>query len=188
MALRSTADRYGAVAVGLHWASAAAILVLLPLGLLMQGAEGELRVLLYRAHLALGLLVLGATLLRVFWRFALERGRPAALPGPVLQSKAAKAAHGLLYLALLALAVSGVGMMALSGAGPDLFENGIAPAPGAFDALAPRALHGAVALVFAGLLALHVAAAVWHHRVRRDETLSRMLPERRGEARTRATG
>lgn len=188
MALRSTADRYGAVAVALHWASAAAILVLLPLGFLMQGAEGELRVGLYRAHLALGLLVLALTLLRVFWRLALERGRPGALPGPALQARAAKVAHGLLYLALVLLSVSGIGMTALSGAGSPLFEAGIAPAPGAFDDLPPRALHGGVALVLCGLLALHVAAALWHHVVRREETLARMLPERRSATKPRAAG
>lgn len=167
MALRSAATRYGAVAIVLHWASAFAILVRLPLGLLMQGADGELRVGLYRAHLALGLVVLASTLLRVFWRLALERGLPAKPPGAGRPTKAAALAHGALHVALIALSVSGIGMIALSGAGSPLLEAGIAPAPGAFDALPPRALHGLAAAVLTALLAVHVAAALWHRRVAR---------------------
>lgn len=37
-------------------------------------------------------------------------------------------------------------------------------------------LHGFVAWCLSGFLMLHVAEALWHHFVRRDETLLRMLP------------
>jgi cytochrome b561 len=38
-------------------------------------------------------------------------------------------------------------------------------------------IHYALAFTLLGLVALHVAGALQHHLVRRDDTLSRMLPE-----------
>ncbi|MFN3685932.1 cytochrome b [Salinarimonas sp.] len=178
MTMRSTQERYGSVAIALHWGSAGAILALVPMGFAMQATEGAARVGLYRAHVAIGLLALALTLARVAWRVFGERERPATLPAPEWQRRAARIVHGALIVALLALGVSGIGMMVLSGAGAPLFGEGLAPLPGAFDAYPPRALHGRVAIVLLALLALHVAGALMHHLVVRDATLTRMLPAR----------
>lgn len=184
MAIRSTQERYGSVAIALHWTSAGAILALLPMGFLMQAAEGAARVGLYRAHVALGLLALGLTLARIAWSLVADHERPKPLPAPGWQIRAAKIVHFVLLLALLVLGVSGIGMMVLSGAGPALFGEGIAPLSGAFDRYPPRALHGRMAIVLGALLALHLAGASMHHLVKGDATLARILPASR---RMRAT-
>ncbi len=48
MTMKSTSDRYGAVALTLHWTSAALILSLIPLGFAMQSAPDGLRDLRHR--------------------------------------------------------------------------------------------------------------------------------------------
>lgn len=46
--------------------------------------------------------------------------------------------------------------------------------PPDFDTYPPRAIHGAFAGVLMALIALHVAAALWHQVVRRDGLMARM--------------
>jgi cytochrome b561 len=41
-------------------------------------------------------------------------------------------------------------------------------------------VHSVLAWTLLGLVALHAAAAIWHHVVARDPTLRRMLPRRSG--------
>jgi len=43
-----------------------------------------------------------------------------------------------------------------------------------FDALPPRAVHGLVAKLLMLAIGLHIAAALYHHFIRRDGLLSRM--------------
>jgi len=117
---RSTHDKYGSVAVALHWISAAAILVLLLSGYLMSGLEGGAKTFCYRAHLALGGLALALTLARIAWRRWDDK--PDPLPGIVgLHKLAFEANHVLLYLGLLGAGVSGVALSIQSGLGESLF-------------------------------------------------------------------
>jgi cytochrome b561 len=118
--------------------------------------------------------------LRLLWR--LLGGRPAALAGSARwQSATAEVTHWLLYAALFAMPLSGwlynsasnfplrwFGLFrvpALSERNPDLKEF-------AHDA------HETLFWVIVALVVLHAGAALWHHLVRRDETLDRMLPAR----------
>ena len=177
MAAMSSPDRYGNVAMALHWISGLAILLLLPLGFLMQTADPGIQVVLYRAHAVLGLSALVLTVLRVVWWLAIDR-RPAPMEGPDWQKAVAKGVHILFYAALLALGASGIGMMALSGAGAYIFERGVAPPPGIFDEVAPRMVHGLMSRLLIVLLVIHIGAVLMHQLRKRDGTLARMLPGR----------
>jgi cytochrome b561 len=48
------------------------------------------------------------------------------------------------------------------------------------------ALHDAMALTLAGIVLIHVGAALYHHLIRRDDTLRRMLPLGRARAGARS--
>ena len=72
------------------------------------------------------------------------------------QRWAAHFVHAAIYLGLLALVASGAGA---------IYLNGRFAFP-----------HIALAKVGIGLLAIHVAAALWHQIIRRDRLLDRMLP------------
>ena len=58
---------------------------------------------------------------------------------------------------------------------------GVLPIPGVPDWLLPEGAeetHQLTSHLWLPLLAIHVIAALWHHFVRRDDVLTRMLPER----------
>ncbi|MFY8102873.1 MAG: cytochrome b/b6 domain-containing protein, partial [Ramlibacter sp.] len=48
------------------------------------------------------------------------------------------------------------------------------PLPATFDGSWMRVLHAVAAKLLMALIVLHVAAALWHHTVRRDGLLRRM--------------
>jgi cytochrome b561 len=174
MALRGTAERYGSVAVVLHWLSAALILGLLAAGFVAANvADPATKAAILRLHAPTGIVVLGLTVLRLVWWLAFDR-RPAPVTDmSPLQAKAARAVHGLLYVAVLVLAASGIALMALSGARPILMGEVQAALPDFWD-YPPRYVHAAMAWLLTVLVMTHVAAALQHQLIRRDDVMRRM--------------
>jgi len=177
MSLKSTADRYGVIPLTLHWLSAGLILALIPMGFAMQGATGDLRLGLYRAHAMAGGLVGILTLMRIMWWVALDRKPRASSGAPALQRLLAKTVHAGLYGIVLVLALSGTGLVATSGLGAALLTSDASLIPADLSALPPRLAHGLMARLLVGLLTLHVLGALYHHWIKRDGTLGRMLPQ-----------
>ncbi|PHK96436.1 cytochrome B [Pseudoroseomonas rhizosphaerae] len=169
----------------LHWATALAVLAIAALGLWIAWAppqEEAFKLRLYNIHESLGITVLLATLLRLFWRWR-HPPPPVHPPPPPLLQGAAFATHAALYALLLAMPV--VGFLATNAWGFPLSLFGVIPLPspvGRSEALAPplTAVHGWMALALGLLVALHAGAALWHHWARGDDTLRRMLPRRAG--------
>ena len=171
MPLKGDTLRYGSVQVALHWMSAAAILLLLALGL-AAASGGPAQAALLRLHAPLGLLTLALTVVRIGWRF-LDRRPDEPAGQPHWQSVTARSVHGLLTLVTLAMGASGVALMALSGAGAILFSGVPGPLPD-FWHFKPMTVHAAGAAAMIGLLCLHVGAAFYHQFVRQDHLLTRM--------------
>lgn len=173
MTLKGNTDRYGTIAVTLHWASAGAILALLAIGFMAaNGADAARTAALLRIHVPLGIVVLALTVARLVWR--LFDRRPAAPAGqPGWQRATARLNHALLYGVVILMGVSGIAVMILSGAAAVLFFG----APGAlprFSDVPPMAVHALGAFAIVGLLGLHVGAALYHHFCRRDHLFARM--------------
>ncbi|BEV71950.1 MULTISPECIES: cytochrome b [unclassified Paludibacterium] len=137
-----------------------------------------MRDLLRSSHIDAGLLVLLFAVVRVASRISL--GGPAPI-GPRLQTAAASALHGLLYLVMFLLPITGVVFSQAGGREVALFgwalPHLVNPDP---------ALRGTVKEVheFLGnavyfLVGVHALAALWHHVVLKDETLLRMTFRRR---------
>lgn len=169
MGVRSTADRYGRIAQGLHWATALLILALIPLGILMtRVGEGGGQTALYRIHVGLGLTVAGLTLARVVWRIV--EPTPAPPPMPAWRLRLYTGVHVALYAGLAVLAISGVAMLVGSGMVP--IPPDVVPADVHRD-LAPRAGHQVTAYVFLGLFAAHIAG-VASYQLAKGDVLARM--------------
>lgn len=171
MPIRSTEQSYGATAIAIHWVTAAAIILLLTTGQVMDflgGAENAPLILVI--HVALGMTALLLTLARLAWfAFADRRPRPHASLAE-WQKLLSRAVHGLLYVAILLLASSGIATLILSGAGAALIAGH--PVPD-IEPIVPRLVHGLASKAMLGLLALHIGAALWHI-VRRDGVGARM--------------
>ena len=174
MPAKSTESRYGSVAITFHWLSAALILAMIFIGMKLDDVqEPGARLTLLRAHAAIGLTVLAVTLPRLLWRL-LDRKPHAPAGMSALEWRAARTVHGLLYLLLLGILASGATTVIMGGALGALLGTPGATLPENFGGISAREVHGTLAWSFTGLLILHVAAAIYHHWVRRDDALRRM--------------
>lgn len=177
---------YSAPAIALHWAIA--LLVVLNLGggyvaAELTGAEdARARALgreLIGLHQWLGLVVLALALLRLLLRLA-EGLPPLPRHMTPAERRLARGVHGSFHLLLLALPLAGwIMVSARSGLA------GIPALPLGHDpplATAAGATHAALASAMIALLLLHVAAALKHKLLDRDDAFGRMWPRwhRRG--------
>ncbi len=177
---------YTRTAKALHWLMAVLIFGLLALGFYMQGLPlSPEKLKLYSWHKWAGVTAFALVLVRLAWRAAHP---PPPLPATMSKPMrfAAHAGHALLYLLMIAIPLSGWLMSSAKGVQTVWF--GVLPIP---DLLAKdKALgdllaivHKTLNLVFVAVIAGHVAAALKHHFIDRDDILARMLPDRKGDRR-----
>jgi len=179
--LRNTETAWGTIAKLLHWGIAVLIVAQIVLGLVAIGWRlSPTKLNLFIWHKSLGILLLALIAARLLWRFANPTPRlPADMPG--WERLAAHASHALLYICMFALPVSG--WIINSAANVPLRVFWLFPLP---PITAPdKALAETMKLVHLGLivalgvvLAIHVAAALRHHFIKRTDILLRMLPGR----------
>jgi len=171
--------RFSPLAQFLHWGMFVLLIVQWIDGKVMDDLpkQGALRGFAFDAHETIGVLVLLLVFVRLSWKI----GHPvAAGTGPVWQQRAATVTQWLLYAIMVALPVTGYLTFSAQGH-PTTFFGFDIPAALARDRATARSLKNVHELLSDALLvvvALHAAAALWHHFVVRDDTLRRMLPER----------
>ncbi len=181
MLLRDTPETFGTPSRLLHWIAALAIAAAWTVGTVMGDLpRGPSRAAGLDLHFALGTLVLSLTALRLLWR--LFNPRPVSPPGtPLWQDRAAHLAHLGLYLLMFAVPLSGVLAAWLGGKAVNLFWIASLASPFARNRAWEKGAEEVHEVLANGLLALvvaHVVAALWHHFLRRDGVLRRMLPLR----------
>jgi cytochrome b561 len=169
--------RYTTPAIVLHWLVALLIFVGFPLGVYMHELPlSPTKLQLYSYHKWIGITVLLLAGARVAWRLT---HRPPPLPDSVVrwQRQASAAVHGLLYLLILAIPLSG--WLMSSAKGFPVVWFGVLPLPdlvGKDKALGDQlaGVHQALNFTLLGLVILHVAAALKHHFIERQPFLQRM--------------
>lgn len=171
---------YTTTAKILHWLIALLIVAAFTMGLVMVDIPGftPTKLKYFSWHKWLGVTVLALAAVRLLWR---HRNRPPAHPAGMSawQLKAADYTHVLLYVLMFAVPLSGY--LYTTAAGVPVVYLGLFPIPAAFEAdTALKALlkpvHYWLNMGLAALVFMHVAAALKHHFVDRDEVLKRMLP------------
>jgi cytochrome b561 len=178
MSLRSNERQWGALAKGFHWIIALAILGNGMFGLLMDLAHSPMQKLNWLAlHKSIGLTVLALVLLRILWRW--RDGRPTDEPAPRWQQQAAHAVHGVLYVLIVAIPLSGWWFNSVTGKPLQWFKLFNLPALVAKNDSLRDLAHGVHEYLFWFLLLVllaHVGAALKHHVFDNDNVLRRMLP------------
>lgn len=174
MTVKSTTERYGALALAIHWITAVAIIVVLITGFRADDmTDAVTKTPVLRAHAIGGLTVLALTVIRIVWWLAFDRARPDRdAATPLWQHRAAKSVHGLLLLLMLGLGMSGIYMIVSTGAGETLFGAGTTLPD--FWKVAVRGPHGAGGFLVLLLFVLHVLAAFYHQFIMRDAIFARM--------------
>jgi cytochrome b561 len=172
--------RYTTTAIVLHWLMAILIVAAFALGVTMVDIPGltPTKLKYFSWHKWLGITVLGLACARLAWRLT-HRAPLYPISMPQWQQKAAGALHGLLYLLIFAVPLSGY-FYSLS-AGVPVVYLGIIPLPVLMDAdpaLKPilKQVHYALNVTLLAAFCLHLLAALKHHFIDRDGVLERMLP------------
>jgi cytochrome b561 len=173
--------KHPALIVSLHWGSLIAILVSVAVMFARDAIEDtSMRQFLLQAHRQLGLVVLAVVWIRIMARLT-RRLADHSNGMSALMRLAAQAAHVLLYGLLIALPVVGWALTSahdipLSFLGVIHLPKLVAADSELADTLSDYHVWLAWGLLAA--VAIHVAAALWHHFIRRDAVLDAMLPGR----------
>jgi cytochrome b561 len=172
--------RYSATAIALHWLMAIGLIGLFAFGLYMADlpfSPSKLQFLSW--HKWAGITLFMLAIARLAWRIA---HRPPALPEHMSRGEqlVAHAGHGLLYLLMLAIPLSGWLMSSAKGVQTVYF--GVLPIPDLLQknkelGTLLQTVHWGLNMLLAAIVIGHVAAALKHHYIDKDDVLTRMLPE-----------
>ena len=179
MHLKNRADRWGAFSQLLHWTILLLLVWIAWLGLgMVDMPNTPAKIGTYALHKSLGLTLLALVVLRLAWR--VYAGAPVPAAGtPTWQARVASLTHVALYVLMFSLPFSGWLFNSASGYPLQWFKWINLPALADRDeGLAKLAVgvHEYGFWLLVALVAVHAGAAVYHHAVQRDDTLTRMLP------------
>ena len=168
--------QYSTRTAAIHWLIFILIVAALTLGVWLDESENTSQKLaMYPLHFLIGDAVLLLVLLRIYFRK--KDGEPAAANANPLLNKIAAATHALMNLSLIALAISGIATVASSGliaalkAGdPNLIPD--------FHEVAAKGFHEIFLSVTLLLVIFHIAAALYHQFIVKDNLLRRIMVRR----------
>jgi cytochrome b561 len=176
--------RYDGVSVFLHWTIGVGIMAIAATELLrgeIFPKGGVIRETLKALHDPAGTVIFALIVVRLVWR---STHTPPDMPSGMRawERLVAKLTHLVLYLMMLAVPLIGMGATFARGRPVDfgLFQISF-PLDGSVSRSTARTLkevHGFLGQAILAVALLHAVAALWHHYVRRDDVLKRMLPRR----------
>lgn len=166
--------RYHPVHVVVHWLMALLVIMMLAVGkFAMPGidASDPQKPMMLQSHAFIGMAIGVLLLVRIVMLFVAKRPAPADA-GSAALNFIGRATHILLYVLMLGMVLSGMGLFQLANL-PAVF-SGAAPYPTNFFEFPPRAGHGLSSWLLLALVALHFGAAMFHQFIKKDNLLARM--------------
>lgn len=161
----------------LHWSMALMVIAMLFVGAGMVASVSQRHEWLLNLHKPLGIAILVLVILRLIVRLA-TKTPPLPADLPAWQALSARLSHVLLYALMLVLPLIGWSMISAAG-DPVMLGSSVrlpsvvAANPHVFAWL--RQAHTYLAYLLFLTILLHVAAALFHAWIRRDEVLGSML-------------
>jgi len=172
-------ERYRKPAVLLHWLIALLIVAAFALGVTMVDIPGltPTKLKYFSWHKWLGVTIFGLAGVRLLWRLT-HAAPPYPATMPAWQQRAAHGLHGLLYVLLFAVPISGY--FYTLAAGVPVVYLGIWPLPIFMEpnpALKPilKSVHYVFNMTLLAAVSLHVLATLKHQFIDRDGLVRRML-------------
>jgi cytochrome b561 len=176
-----TPPEYSAPAKFFHWLTVILLVIQYSIGWLMPDIGRNTQPLgLISWHLSIGALIVLLVMIRLLWRWIHGPTAQAQIVSPRLH-RVAQGTHLLLYFLLLAFPLMGWANASSRGWPVSLF--GVLPLP-TLSSKGSRLghtlgdMHQLLVWVLIAVIALHVAAALYHHLILKDDTLRRTLPGR----------
>ncbi len=180
--MKNTNSHYGWLTITIHWLVALTVFGLFGLGYWMVdlGYYDSWYKTGPALHKSIGMTLLGLMLFRVIWR--VKQVQPTAPSSHTsLEKKLGHSMHKILYFLIFFIMMSGYLISTADERGISVF--GLFEVPG-FGSLINNQedlagfIHKYAAYLVIGLTLLHAAAALKHHFIDKDETLTRMLGKR----------
>lgn len=174
---KNTEDEYGSVAKFFHWLIFILITINIILGLIGAYASKSTQAIVIPLHKQNGLLILLLVFLRLVW-FCLNI-KPQLI-ATKLERFTVWFVHGLLYVTIIALPISGWIFSTAENHpikifGAKLYFPGIPISKAIGDY--GSTVHLVLAWILVALVSIHILAALKHHFYDRDNVLLRMLPK-----------
>jgi len=181
-------DRYSHVAIALHWTIAILLLSNIGIAWYFNTLHGMARLSPIALHQSIGLTVLVLSVARLVWRLV---NPPPKLPGYVTgwEKLLSTVVHWSFYVVMIGLPLTGWAMRSASPLHHILPIKLFFipwPAIGPLASMAPdqaksaehlfEAAHGLLGKLAYGLIVLHVAGALKHQFISRDDVVARMIP------------
>ncbi|MGC0372200.1 MAG: hypothetical protein DGJ47_000907 [Rickettsiaceae bacterium] len=175
--LKNTINSYGAITKILHWVTAIIIISIISVGFYMTSMDNSKeKYEIYALHKSFGIIVLCIVLSRIAWRGM--NIKVAAVPNlPKILTSLASIGHFLLYIFMLIMPISGMTMSLFSGRSISFFNLFSIPAFAVNKQLASffHLIHNISAKLLVALIIGHILGALYHHFIRKDQVLKRML-------------
>lgn len=189
MRWKNTVDRYSSLSIGMHWLMVLLLIaVYAAINLQDLAAKGSaLRADLKLWHFVFGLTILVLVTARLVLRWQAGRA-PIIVPTiSVWQHRLAQAMHVSLYLFMIVMPLLGWLTVSAKGAPITIFGMQLPLLLASDKALAGtlKEIHETIGTIGYYLIGLHALAALYHHYVKRDNTLARMLPKCCGRKKNR---
>jgi cytochrome b561 len=172
----SEVKRYHPALITLHWLLAVAILAALGLGMfVLDGMEAThpSKIGLLKVHVLGGIAILLFTIVRLIVRIRTSKPAPFVSDNRKMD-KLASGIHHLLYVLVILGAASGMALAFSSDLISILFGHSATPLPKDFEDYAAHEAHGLVTNVLLFAILVHVAGALKHRFILKDELFSRM--------------
>ena len=171
----NTSTRFHPLQVTLHWLIVLLVFAAFIIGKSMSRLPNDdtAKIAPLAIHMSVGILTLVVMVIRVITRMKLST--PAyASTGNIFLDKFGKTVHGLLYIVVMLIAISGMSLSLQAGLAPIVFGRSGASLPADFYDFTARMLHGFAAPALVLLVLLHISGAFYHQLILRDNLLSRM--------------
>lgn len=173
-------ERYNLISILLHWLMFFMISIAFGLALILDDLPKAIKPFWVNIHFVIGVLVLLLLLVRVIWRFV--NGTPP-LPSDMHAhtKRATQIVHALLYGLMALIPIVGILTAFYRGRGID-FGFWVLLSPFETDRTIARffkEIHEIAAWVLFLLAGGHAVLALFHHYIRKDAILLRMLPAKK---------
>ncbi len=164
----SNLKRYSPLWVTIHWLVALLFFAEIYLGLTSVALPPQEKAPILRLHMPIGITVLVLMLVRLYLRWRTPRPEDATTGNAFLDS-VARGVHHALYLLAFLMPLSGLALSARYGLPSIVFQG-----QGSIPVDLNPGLHGLFFFLSALLILIHIAAALYHQFIRKDNLLARM--------------
>ena len=172
--IRNTIKKYGLISKTFHWYMAGILLFVLLLGNLSEHTPKKYYDFLMLVHNSLGIIIFVLVILRLLWRWS--NPKPEKINKSRFLNRLSNLAFFIFYFGMFAAPITGYVLMNIEGKevlffGIELVN--IVESNGDFEKLAHN-FHGIAGDLLLYTFGLHFVAALYHHYIRRNQTLTRI--------------